>query len=258
MAAIEWKITTDPVPYPEAVEAMEGRVAAIRQGGGREMAWLLQHPPIFTAGASARNEELIHAGAFPVYATGRGGRHTYHGPGQRVVYVMLDLRRRAPDIGAPDIGAYVRNLEEWLIRTLTRFGLSAGRRQGRVGIWVVRGDGAAPAGLRHALPSVQHREAGAAALASAKPPAEPGSAAQAGECKIAAIGVRVRQGVSYHGVSINVDPDLDHYAGIVPCGIEDFGVTSLADLGIGATMAEVDVALKACFEEVFGIETVVV
>ncbi|MCH8098072.1 MAG: lipoyl(octanoyl) transferase LipB [Proteobacteria bacterium] len=242
MAAIEWKITANPVPYPEAVEAMERRVAAIRQGGGREMAWLLEHPPIFTAGASARNEELIHAGDFPVYATGRGGRHTYHGPGQRVVYVMLDLRRRAPDIHA-----YVRNLEEWLIGTLARFGLSAGRRKGRVGIWVVRGDGAAPAGLRHALPSVQLRKAGEAA-----------SAAPAGECKIAAIGVRVRQGVSYHGVSINVDPNLDHYAGIVPCGIADFGVTSLADLGIAATMDEVDEALKACFEEVFGVETVVV
>ncbi len=219
MAAIEWKITTDPVPYPEAVEAMERRVAAIRQGEGREMAWLLEHPPIFTAGTSARDKELIDAGAFPVYATGRGGRHTYHGPGQRVVYVMLDLRRRDPDIHA-----YVRNLEEWLIGTLARFGLSGGRRKGRVGIWVVRGQGDAPAN----------------------------------ECKIAAIGVRVRQGVSYHGVSINVDPNLGHYAGIVPCGIADFGVTSLADLGIGATMAEVDEALKACFEEVFGIETVVV
>ncbi len=219
MTAIEWKITTIPVPYPEAVEAMERRVAAIRVGDGREMAWLLEHPPIFTAGTSARNEELIGAGAFPVYATGRGGRHTYHGPGQRVVYVMLDLRRRDPDIGA-----YVRNLEEWLIRTLARFGLSAGRRKGRVGIWVVRGFGAAPAN----------------------------------ECKIAAIGVRVRQGVSYHGVSINVDPNLDHYAGIVPCGIKDFGVTSMTDLGIAVTMAEVDEALKACFEEVFGIETVVV
>ena len=219
MAAIEWKIATFPVPYPEAVEAMERRVAAIRKGDGREMAWLLEHPPIFTAGASARKEELIAAGAFPVYATGRGGRHTYHGPGQRVVYVMLDIRRRDPDIRA-----YVRNLEEWLIKTLARFGLSAERRQGRVGIWVVRGQGDTPAN----------------------------------EYKIAAIGVRVRQGVSYHGVSINVDPDLDHYAGIVPCGIKEFGVTSMADLGIAATMAEVDEALKACFEEVFGIETVVV
>ncbi len=219
MAAIEWKISTDPVPYPEAVEAMERRVAAIRKGDGREMAWLLEHPPIFTAGASARQEELISAGAFPVYATGRGGRHTYHGPGQRVVYVMLDIRRRDPDIRA-----YVRNLEEWLIKTLARFGLGAERRKGSVGIWVVSGAGDAPAN----------------------------------ECKIAAIGVRVRQGVSYHGVSINVDPNLDHYAGIVPCGIKDFGVTSLAELGIGATMAEVDEALKACFEEVFGVETVVV
>jgi lipoyl(octanoyl) transferase len=224
MAAIEWKISTDPVPYPDAVEAMERRVAAIRKGDEREMAWLLEHPPLFTAGASARDAELINAGALPVYATGRGGRHTYHGPGQRVVYVMLDIRRRGPDIGAPDIGAYVRNLEEWLIRALARFGLSGERRKGRVGIWVVRGPGAAAAN----------------------------------EYKIAAIGVRVRQGVSYHGVSINVDPNLDHYAGIVPCGIKEFGVTSLADLGIGATMAELDVALKACFEEVFGIETVVV
>ncbi|MCH9051852.1 MAG: lipoyl(octanoyl) transferase LipB [Proteobacteria bacterium] len=244
MAAIEWKIATDPVPYPEAVEAMERRVAAIRMGEGREMAWLLEHPPIFTAGASARKEELINAGAFPVYATGRGGRHTYHGPGQRVVYVMLDIRRRDPDIGA-----YVRNLEEWLIRTLARFGLNAERRQGRIGIWVVRRIGAAPAGLRHAAAATARL--GEASLRRSQ-------AAQAGECKIAAIGVRVRQGVSYHGVSINVDPDLDHYAGIVPCGIKDFGVTSLADLGIGATMAEVDEALKACFEEVFGVETVVV
>ena len=236
MAAIEWKISTDPVPYPEAVEAMERRVAAIRAGEEREMAWLLEHPPLFTAGASARNEELIHAGAFPVYATGRGGRHTYHGPGQRVVYVMLDLKHRDPDIHA-----YVRNLEEWLIGTLARFGLSAGRRKGRVGIWVVRGDGAAPAGLRHALPSVQLREAGEAA-----------SAAPAGECKIAAIGVRVRQGVSYHGVSINVDPDLSHYAGIVPCGIAGHGVTSLADLGLPVTMADLDLALRGRFEATLG------
>ncbi|MEW5703097.1 MAG: lipoyl(octanoyl) transferase LipB [Pseudomonadota bacterium] len=214
--SIEWRVSREPVPYPKAVAAMETRVAAIRSGEAPEMVWLLEHPPIYTAGTSARPEELLEAGRFPVYPTGRGGRFTYHGPGQRIGYAMLDLQRRGTDIRC-----YVHNLEEWVLRALARFDLRGERREGRIGIWIDR----SPFGGR------------------------PGQ-----EDKIAATGVRVRRWVSYHGVALNVAPDLDHFRGIVPCGIADanYGVTSLADLGVTAPMADVDTALKETFEEVFG------
>lgn len=206
--AVEWRIAEAPVPYPEAVAFMEARVAAIRAGAAPPTVWLLEHPPLYTAGTSARPEELLDPGAFPVYPSGRGGRFTYHGPGQRVGYVMLDLK----GTGA-DVRRFVWRLEEWLIRTLARFNVRGERREGRVGIWVAR----------------------------------PG----AREDKIAAVGVRVRRWVSYHGVALNVDPDLTHFAGIVPCGVRGHGVTSLVDLGLPVAMADVDVALRAAFEETF-------
>jgi lipoyl(octanoyl) transferase len=187
---------------------MERRVAAIRAGTEGELVWLLEHPPLYTAGASARPEDLLDPDLLPVHRTGRGGQFTYHGPGQRVAYVMLDLERRGPDVRA-----YVNSLEEWLIRTLARLGVAGERRAGRVGIWVAR----------------------------------PGR-----EDKIAAIGVRVRRWVTYHGVSLNVAPDLSHYAGIVPCGIAQHGVTSLAELGVPASMSDVDAVLRAAFADVFG------
>jgi lipoyl(octanoyl) transferase len=195
---------------------MEARVAAIRAGEAAELVWLLEHPPLYTAGTSARDEDLLAPGRFPVYRTGRGGQFTYHGPGQRVAYVMLDLERRGRDLRR-----YITDLEEWLIRTLAHFNVVGERRPGRVGIWVDRG--------RH------------------------GGATER-EDKIAAIGVRVRRWVSYHGVALNVEPELEHFAGIVPCGIgqPNLGVTSLADLGLPVTLADADVALKSAFEEVFG------
>jgi lipoyl(octanoyl) transferase len=199
-----------PVPYPEAVARMEAWADAIARGSGPERVWLLEHPPIYTAGTSAKDRDLLSA-RFPVFKSGRGGEYTYHGPGQRVAYVMLDLKRRKPDVRV-----FVRNLEEWIIRTLAQFDVKGERRKGRIGIWVARGAG--------------HED------------------------KIAAIGVRVRRWVTFHGVSLNVDPDLSHFTGIVPCGVRvdgKFGVTSLAQLGVHATMAEVDVALKAAFAEVF-------
>lgn len=215
-AAIEWRFGDGPVPYPEAVAAMEARVAEIRAGTAPELVWLLEHPPLYTAGTSARPEELLDAKRFPVYPTGRGGQHTYHGPGQRVGYVMLDLKRRGADVRA-----YVHNLEAWVIAALARFNVKGERREGRVGIWVDRG--AHPSGRRR-------------------------------EDKIAAIGVRVRHWVTFHGVALNVDCDLSHFAGIVPCGIStpQYGVTSLLDLGIIASMPEVDAALRDAFDEVFG------
>jgi lipoyl(octanoyl) transferase len=206
---IEWRIDRNPVDYRPAVEAMEARIAAIRGGSAPELVWLLEHPALYTAGTSARAEDLLDAQLLPVHRTGRGGRYTYHGPGQRIAYVMLDLDRRDRDVRC-----HVHRLEEWMIRTLARFSVKGERRDGRVGIWVVRPGGA--------------------------------------EEKIAAIGVRVRRWVTYHGVALNVDPELDHYRGIVPCGIADHGVTSLARLGIAATMSEVDDALRATFAEIFG------
>ncbi len=209
--AIEWRISDTPVGYREAVAEMEARVAAIRAGEKPETVWLLEHPPLYTAGTSANERDLLDPERFPVHRTGRGGQFTYHGPGQRVAYVMLDLKRRGGDVRA-----YVRDLEQWVIETLASFNVTGERREGRVGIWVGRGGGR--------------------------------------EDKIAAIGVRVRRWVSYHGVAINLEPDLRHFDGIVPCGIsgQDYGVTSLVDLGIPATMAELDGALRAGFRAVFG------
>jgi lipoyl(octanoyl) transferase len=188
---------------------MEDRVMAIRTGQADELVWLLQHPPLYTAGTSAQPADLLAADRFPVFQSGRGGQYTYHGPGQRVAYVMLDLSRRGTDIRR-----FVCNLEEWLIRTLAHFGVTGGRRDGRVGIWVDRGDGR--------------------------------------DDKIAAIGVRIRRWVTFHGIALNVDPDLGHFEGIVPCGIRHHGVTSLWALGHTPSMEEVDMALKTEFDAVFG------
>jgi lipoyl(octanoyl) transferase len=204
----EWQVRPGLLAYPEAVAFMEERAAAIAEGNAAELVWLVEHPPIYTAGTSAKDADLIDA-RFPVFKTGRGGQFTYHGPGQRVGYVMLDLKRRKADVRG-----YVRDLEEWLIRTLDQFGVKGERREGRVGIWVAHG---------------KNRED-----------------------KIAAIGVRIRRWVTFHGVSFNVDPDLSHFTGIVPCGVREHGVTSLADLGILVSMADVDVAMKKAFESVFG------
>lgn len=206
--AVEWQISEHLVGYPEALAAMEKRVEAIRVGRARELCWLLEHPPLYTAGTSARPADLLTPERFPVFAAGRGGQYTYHGPGQRVAYLMLDLQRRGTDLRA-----YIWRLEEWVIRALARFNIRGERRQGRVGIWVVK-----PGGV---------------------------------EAKIAAIGVRVRRWVTYHGVAINLDPDLEHFAGIVPCGIRGYGVTSIADLGLTTTMPELDGALMQSFSGVF-------
>jgi lipoyl(octanoyl) transferase len=208
----EWRVSSNLVAYPEAVGLMERRVAAIRTGEAPELVWLLEHPPLYTAGTSAADEELVDPGDFPVYRTGRGGRYTYHGPGQRVAYVMLDLKARGGDLRA-----YVSGLESWLIATLADFGITGETRADRVGVWVPH-DGR--------------------------------------EDKIAAIGVRVRRWVTYHGVSLNVDPVLEHFAGIVPCGVAapNYGVTSLVDLGLPVSLPEVDSALRATFGQVFGDE----
>jgi len=203
----EWIVNPGLLPYPEAVAFMEDRAAKIAAGEADEMVWLVEHPPIYTAGTSAKESDLLDT-RFPVFATGRGGQYTYHGPGQRVGYVMLDLTRRKKDVRA-----FVHDLEEWLIQTLALFNVKGERREGRVGIWVARGNR---------------------------------------EDKIAAIGVRVRRWVTFHGVSLNVDPNISHFDGIVPCGIREHGVTSLADLGITASMADVDVNLKTAFRAVFG------
>ncbi len=204
---LEWKASDRLVPYPEALAEMEARADAIAAGTAGEQVWLLEHPPIYTAGTSANDADLIDA-RFPVYRTGRGGQFTYHGPGQRIGYVMLNLRHRKPDVRA-----YVHDLEQWLIESLALLGVKGERREGRVGIWVAR----------------KNRED-----------------------KIAALGVRIRHWVTFHGVALNVNPDLAHFTGIVPCGVREHGVTSLADLGIAATMADVDAALKQCFEKIFG------
>lgn len=209
---VEWRHAPALVDYPEAVAAMEARVAEIAAGTAPELVWLLEHPPLYTAGTSARREDLLSPGRFPVHATGRGGQYTYHGPGQRVAYVMLDLRRRGQDVRA-----FVAGLEAWIIRTLAQFNIRGERRDDRVGVWVPRpekGEGA--------------------------------------EDKIAAIGIRVRRWVSYHGISINLDPDLSHFSGIVPCGISGHGVTSFADLGLTTSMIELDMALRIAFEDIFG------
>ncbi len=211
---VEWRISDAPVPYPEALAAMEARVEAIRAGTAPELVWLLEHPPLYTAGTSARDADLLEPDRFPVYRAGRGGQFTYHGPGQRVAYVMLDLKARGADIRA-----FVHALEDWLIRTLASFNIKGERRDGRVGIWVGR---------------------------------QPYGGAPGQEDKIAAIGVRVRRWVSFHGVALNVEPDLSHFAGIVPCGISEHGVTSMVALGHLVTMEEVDSALMAAWPAVFG------
>jgi lipoyl(octanoyl) transferase len=207
---VEWRVSRDPVPYPEAIELMETRVSAISEGRAGELIWLLEHPPLYTAGSSAKDRDLLEP-RFPVFKTGRGGQYTYHGPGQRVVYLMLDLKRRKPDVRA-----YVRDLETWLIETLSRLRVRGETRTGRVGIWVPRKDG--------------------------------------GEDKIAAIGVRLRKWVSYHGVSLNVAPDLTHYSGIVPCGIgtDTGGITSLEKLGVETAMDKIDETLRLSFISIFG------
>ncbi len=206
-----------PVDYAEALAEMEARVAAVAAGEAPELVWLLEHPPLYTAGPSARAEHLIDAGGLPVIETRRGGQYTYHGPGQRVAYAMLRLDR-----AGRDVKRFVWLLEAWMIATVARFNIRAERRPGRVGVWVARPD---------------------------KPPLPDGSPV---EDKIAAIGVRVRRWVSFHGVALNVEPDLARFAGVVPCGISGHGVTSLADLGVTATMADADVALRAAFDETFG------
>ncbi len=212
---VEWITAPGLTPYPDALAAMEARVTAIRAGTASERVWLVEHPPLYTAGTSARAEELIAPDRFPTFRAGRGGQWTYHGPGQRTVYLMLDLDRPHGGVPARDIHCYVHGLEEWLIRALARLGVTGERREGRVGIWVV------------------DRATGA-------------------EAKIGAIGVRVSRWVSWHGVALNVAPDLGHFAGIVPCGIRAHGVTSLAALGAPATMAIADAALRAAWDEVFG------
>lgn len=208
---VEWRVTPGRADYAEAEAEMEARVAAIRAGEATERVWLLEHPPLYTAGVSARPEDLIDA-RFPVHKTGRGGQFTYHGPGQRVAYVMLDLDQRGRDIRG-----FVRGLERWIIGALAGFGVEGEVKDGRVGVWVTR---KGPGWSR--------------------------------EDKIAAIGVKVRKWVSFHGISLNVEPDLDHFGGIVPCGIREHGVTSLHDLGVLASMDEVDAALKSSFEKEFG------
>jgi lipoyl(octanoyl) transferase len=213
-AATEWRTAVGLTPYADAVALMQDRAASIRAGTAHELVWLVEHPPLYTAGTSARPEQLTDPGRFPTFTAGRGGQWTYHGPGQRVAYVMLDLTRPHGTVPARDVRCYVHGLEEWLIRALARFGVRGERREGRIGIWV----------------------------------ADPATGTEA---KIAAIGVRVSRWVSWHGVALNVAPDLGHYAGIVPCGISEHGVTSLRALGITATMAEVDAALGAAWREVF-------
>jgi lipoyl(octanoyl) transferase len=210
---VEWTHLTGLQPYAATLAAMEARAAAIAAGTEAEAVWLLEHPPLYTAGTSARAEDLTDPGLFPVFAAGRGGQYTYHGPGQRVVYVMLDVGARGRDVRC-----FVRDLERWVIGTLAEFGVRGEIRPGRVGVWVPRPD---------------------------KPPLPDGTPR---EDKIAALGIRLRRWVSFHGLSINVEPDLSHFDGIVPCGIRGHGVTSLVDLGLPVTMADLDAALMATFE----------
>lgn len=216
---VEWRISDGLTGYEEAVSQMEARVAAIADGDAAECVWLLEHPPLYTAGTSASPGDLIDRTRFPVFETGRGGQFTYHGPGQRVAYVMLDLRQRGPDVRR-----YVAALESWLINTLACFNITSSRREDRVGVWVPR-------------------------------PEKPARDGLIAEDKIAALGIRVRRWVTYHGVSLNVEPDLSHFSGIIPCGVATHGVTSLADLGSTATMTDVDVALRGAFETIFGVTT---
>lgn len=204
---VRWEVADGLVPYPDAIARMEAEVAVIAKGEARELVWLLEHPPIYTAGTSANPRDLVQPDRFPVFATGRGGQYTYHGPGQRVAYVMLDLRKRGNDVRA-----FVAALEDWIIRTLSVFGIAGERREDRVGVWVRRPQR---------------------------------------EDKIAALGIRVRHGVTFHGISINLDPDLAHFDGIVPCGVTVHGITSFRDLGLGTTMVDLDGVLGRVFAEIF-------
>ncbi len=213
---VEWRVSKGLTPYPDALAHMETRVNAILAGDAAEQIWLVEHPPMYTAGTSAKKQDLKTPDMFDVFESRRGGEYTYHGPGQRVAYVMLDLNKRGRDVRA-----YVGKLENWVISTLADFNVQAGSREGRVGVWVDRPERPALADGRIA------------------------------EDKIAAIGVRIRRWVTFHGISINVEPDLGHYSGIVPCGIADYGVTSLVDLGIPATMDDLDIALKRRFADIF-------
>jgi lipoyl(octanoyl) transferase len=214
---VEWRIESAMVDYPVALATMEERARAIREDGAAELAWLVEHPPLYTAGASAKPSGLIDAGRFPVFETGRGGEYTYHGPGQRVAYLMLDLKRRRQDVRA-----FVAALEALIIGSLASFNVKGERREDRVGVWVARPD---------------------------RPPLPDGRAA---EDKIAAIGIRLRKWVSLHGIAVNVEPELAHFGGIVPCGITGYGVTSLVDLGLPVTMIDYDVALQSAFTDIFG------
>ncbi|WP_309084893.1 lipoyl(octanoyl) transferase LipB [Chelativorans sp.] len=214
---VEWRVEPGLTAYEVATALMESRAETIRAGTESELIWLVEHPPLYTAGTSADPRDLLDPGRFPVHQTGRGGEYTYHGPGQRVAYVMLDLKRRTEDVRA-----FVTALEDWIIAALARFNIKGERRAGRVGVWVVRPD---------------------------KPPFPDGAPM---EDKIAAIGIRLRRWVSFHGIAVNVEPELAHFSGIVPCGIPGFGVTSLVDLGLPVTMADFDIALKQAFEEIFG------
>lgn len=214
---VTWLTSTGLVPYPDALTAMEDRVAGIAEGSAEEAVWLLEHPPLYTSGTSARIEDLTDPDRFPVYEARRGGQYTYHGPGQRVAYCMLDVGSRGRDVRC-----FVRDLERWIIAALAEFNVKGEIRPGRVGVWVTRPD---------------------------KAPNPDGSVR---EDKIAAIGIRLRKWVSFHGISINVEPDLSHFEGIVPCGIKEHGVTSLVDLGLPVTMDDVDLALKRTFQQVFG------
>lgn len=213
MTPVEWRVSDGLVPYDVALAVMEARTAAIAEGRAAELVWLLEHPPLYTAGTSAKAADLIEA-RFPVHTAGRGGQFTYHGPGQRVAYVMLNLKRRAPDVRR-----FVATLEEWIIRTLGAFNVRGERREDRIGVWVRRPE-----------------------------------QGEGREDKIAAIGIRLKRWVSLHGIALNVDPDLTHFSGIVPCGVADarYGVTSLVDLGLPVTLAEVDMPLRTEFEKLFG------
>jgi lipoyl(octanoyl) transferase len=213
---VELKVSSGFVPYPEAEAAMEVRVAAIHAGTAPELLWFLEHPPLYTAGTSAHEADLLAPGTFPVFKTGRGGQYTYHGPGQRVVYVLLDLKKHGQDVRC-----FVRDLEECIIRALAIVGVKGERRDGRIGIWVAHERGGIPR-----------------------------------EDKVGALGVRVRHWISYHGISVNVSPDLAHFSGIVPCGVTAHGVTSLAALGNKSSMAELDSALKTAFQDVFGVQLI--
>ena len=213
---VQWLLADGLVPYEDAVAFMDARVGLIAEGKADELVWLVEHPALYTAGTSARSSDLVQPYRFPVFQSGRGGQYTYHGPGQRVAYVMLDLRRRGPDVRR-----FVAALESWLIATLEDFNVAGERREDRVGVWVRR-------------------------------PEKPPVAGMVAEDKIAAIGIRIRRWITFHGISLNVDPDLDHFNGIVPCGVSRHGVTSLVDLGLPVAMEEVDLCLRRRFEDIFG------